>query len=50
MVEWRIDGQVQKDLGKDLSVTFSTEGVHRVEGADGAIEVTVTKDDQVIHH
>ena len=50
MVEWRVDGAVQKDLGKDLSLTFSTEGVHRIEGADGAIEVTVTKDDQVIHH
>ena len=50
MVEWRVDGAVQKDLGKDLSLTFSAEGVHRVEGADGSIEVTVTADDQVIHH
>lgn len=50
MVEWRVDGQVQKELSKSLSLSFATAGTHRIEGADGAIEVTVTDDDQVIHH
>ena len=48
MVEWRIDGQAQKSLGKATRVSFSTLGDHTVEGGDDLLQVEVTVDDGVV--
>ena len=48
MVEWRIDGQAQKSLGKATKITFSTLGQHIVSGGDDELQVVVTEDDGVV--